>query len=112
MAAEWSLPNRRLTQYPLFSVGRFYEILEGSCGLEDCDLYLSMTAVGSVVAMTKSLKERILAHIVSEIPDELAPCEFDCPMEDCAEDDWKKCGNRLKMVEAIQSHRAKLERIT
>jgi len=69
-----------------------------------------VAAFGPLIVMAKSLKERILAHIVSEIPDELAPCEFDCPMEDCAEDNWKECGNRLKMVEAIHSCRAKVER--
>jgi hypothetical protein len=64
---------------------------------------------GQIMAETKSLKERILAHIVSEIPDELAPCEFDCPVKDCMEEDWRHCGNRLKMVEAIRSCRHKSE---
>lgn len=58
----------------------------------------------------KSLKERILAHIVSEVPDELAPCEFDCPAKSCKEGNWRNCGNRLKMVDAIKSSRAKDDR--
>lgn len=53
----------------------------------------------------KSLKERILAHIVSEIPDELALCEFDCLKQDCTEDDWGHCEKRLQMVKAIRACR-------
>lgn len=62
------------------------------------------------MAKTMSLKERILKHIVSEIPDELGPCEFDCHVGKCLEEDWRHCGNRLKMVEAIQSKRAQSEK--
>lgn len=62
--------------------------------------------VDPIMVDKMSFKERILEHIVADVPDELAPCEFDCPMQQCLEDDWKHCGNRLKMVEAIQSRRA------
>lgn len=61
---------------------------------------------------TKSLKERILEHIVLEIPDELALCEFDCPVKECMEDDWRHCGNRLRMMKEIKSCRAKRDRRT
>jgi len=61
------------------------------------------------MAKKMSLKERIWEHIVSEIPDELAPCEFDCHVEECTEDDWMHCENRLKLVEAIQARREKHE---
>ena len=76
-----------------------------SCGIGARALYRRVETSGQNMAETKSLKERILAHIVSEIPDELAPCEFDCPAQDCIEDDWRHCGNRLKMVEAIRACR-------
>lgn len=58
------------------------------------------------MAKKMSLKERILEHFVSEVPDELARCEFDCSVEECTEEDWVQCENRLKVAAAIQAFRA------
>jgi hypothetical protein len=42
------------------------------------------------------LWRRLRAHVVDEVPDDLALCEFDCRRPQCAEAEWETCERRLR----------------
>lgn len=48
---------------------------------------------GSDAMIAKLL--RWLVHPVSEVPEEIAVCEFDCRRTECLQGDWAKCERRL-----------------
>ncbi len=44
------------------------------------------------------LKNWLVGHIVTPVPDEIAHCEFGCRRGDCAGGDWETCLNRNKTL--------------
>jgi hypothetical protein len=41
------------------------------------------------------LKAFFRRHIIQDVPDEMAACEFDCKVTECTYGNWKHCKNRL-----------------
>jgi len=39
---------------------------------------------------------RLLKNPVSEVPEEIAVCEFDCSETECRSGDWQSCERRLQ----------------
>jgi hypothetical protein len=44
---------------------------------------------------TRTLRERIMNHLVQPVPDGLALCEFSCSKTRCSESEWAHCQRRL-----------------
>ena len=41
------------------------------------------------------LREVFQRHIVQDVPNDLAACEFDCKVTECTYGDWKHCKIRI-----------------
>ena len=46
------------------------------------------------IAMISRLKRWLVQH-VTEVPEEIAVCEFDCSKLECLHEDWANCPRRL-----------------
>ncbi|MGD1942839.1 MAG: hypothetical protein ACFB0G_16145 [Leptolyngbyaceae cyanobacterium] len=46
--------------------------------------------------------QRLKAFIATEVPADVAACEFDCRETDCPDRDWQNCQRRTQKAEAIQ----------
>lgn len=45
--------------------------------------------------MPKVLIEFVKRHIVDDVPEDLAVCEFDCPYSECNQAIWSACERRI-----------------
>jgi hypothetical protein len=43
----------------------------------------------------RSLRDRLMHHLVQPVPDDLALCEFACSKTRCTEAEWAHCRRRL-----------------
>lgn len=43
----------------------------------------------------RTLRDRLMNHLVQRVPDDLALCEFACSKTRCSEEEWAHCRRRL-----------------
>jgi len=41
-------------------------------------------------------------HIIAEVPDEIAACEFECHEAECSGEKWERCQRRLRAMESAK----------
>jgi hypothetical protein len=46
-------------------------------------------------APSRTLRERLMSHLVQPVPDGLALCEFSCSKTRCSEAEWTQCRRRI-----------------
>jgi hypothetical protein len=42
------------------------------------------------------LRNWLMGHLIQDVPDDLAVCEFDCRKPQCTQGDWENCQRRLQ----------------
>ncbi len=60
--------------------------------------------------MTRSVFQKLKSWLVTEVPNHLAACEFDCRELECQDKDWEACPKRIQKEESIRSAAHNLSR--
>lgn len=50
----------------------------------------------------KVIKELFRRHIIQDMPDELARCEFDCRVNECSHGNWMTCKKRILFAKQLR----------
>lgn len=46
----------------------------------------------------------LMNHLIQDVPESLALCEFDCRHPDCTPEQWASCERRLRAVQRAQEN--------
>jgi len=48
----------------------------------------------------------LMDHLIQDVPESIAVCEFDCRQPDCTPEQWASCEHRLRAVQQATTRRA------
>ena len=46
----------------------------------------------------------LMNHLIQDVPESIAVCEFDCRHSDCTPEQWASCEHRLRTVQQFQKN--------